>query len=173
MYHTFVHILDTFTNVTTLKNAMKPNGESIERQYGQSLFKPVPISRTCKDAGVPDAYCACFIPRHVPLNDSYLIIAAKHAVDRINSFIPKICHSVELDTIVSGGMMEKKTDLEITYIIAFRTNPGNFIFEANVDYFPKENTFATNDNILRMDKINAQHTHCLTSAIGERFCYCL
>lgn len=27
--------------------------------YGQSLFQPVPLERTCADAGIPEMFCIC------------------------------------------------------------------------------------------------------------------
>ena len=191
-------VLDTFANSPPLPPQKSKNGTIYPMKYGQSLFTEVPLTRECQNAGVSDGYCACVIPKKLPANDTQLIKAAEAAVKHINKFIPRQCAPLELQRVIAGAVKAKNQlnedltgptmkisnstvpGLSMTYIVAFSTKPGDFLFESNVNYYSSKNgrsdsradgVFRVSTDLLRMNKISTD-VSCVRDGYLEKFCYC-
>ena len=193
LFATMSHVLDTFTNTTQLPLEKSRNGTIFHRKYGQSLFSEIPLTRDCASAGVLDDFCACVVPTKVATSDTTLIRAAEAAVEYINTFLPTQCAPFRLSRVISGAIKAQNfTNFNVnkailnsnvaetvllhpSYIVAFTTNPGEFLFESNVKYDSSgkqsQGSFQVGTEILRMNKISTD-VSCIHSAYLERFCYC-
>jgi len=68
--------------------------------------------------------------------------------------------------------MESGDESEVTYVVTFYTNPGHFLFEANVEVNPDNGKFQVSTDLLRMNKIERK-ADCVDTSLLERYCYCL
>ena len=71
----------------------------------------------------------------------------------------------------------RNNDTSSTYIIAFVTAPGDFVFEANVNYNSRGDVgsmedFSINTDLLRMSKMNTD-VSCVHDGFLEKFCFCI
>lgn len=176
MFWTINLILDTFTNSPSPVDAVDNKTKAImPRRHRQNFFEPVPESNTCVDVGVPEEYCACFPIQEVDLKNEILIQAANASILNINNnrISPK-CLPLELDRITAGALLNKtmKNVQKFRYIVGFTTLPGEFVFEAEVNYFPQNKTFSTDVDVSRVSKIDKNFVKCINDSKLELFCYC-
>lgn len=147
-----------------------------KRQFSdQHFFSIVPENNSCGSVGVPDRYCACYSLTSADLNDPLLLQGATKAVEKINSDlklnpIPNKCSSLSWIKIVAGAVMDKS--FVKRYIVAFLTFPGDFLIEAEIDYYVPNATFSDEPSVQRASKINQEHVKCINDPFLELFCYC-
>lgn len=60
----------------------------------------------------------------------------------------------------------------VTYVVAFETNPGEFLFEATVELDPKSRQYNVVGELLRMNKISTD-VSCVKNDFLEKLCFCL
>lgn len=151
---------------------------------GLSLFRPVPTTRSCEDAGIPSWFCVCESD-HEPLkvDDKRSVKAAKTVVDHFNRFILRglsQCAKQELVTVQSA-MLIRNSHLPSQYRVQvmFVTEPGNGVFEANVEMSNvggSERSTVVGE-LLRVNRYGSQ-ADCLSpalrfnSTILRGVCYC-
>ncbi|ODN02078.1 hypothetical protein Ocin01_04570 [Orchesella cincta] len=177
LYKTLVHILNTFTTIKNVPDSKSFQGDVIPRKLGQTLFEEVPLTRKCPEAGISENFCACVAPRRLPTNNSNIIAAAKTAIVHINEQLPKVCAKLTLHKVTAGGIMD---DTEhsingssiVTYVVAFETTPGEFLFEATVESDAKLQSYSVVGELLRMNKITTD-VSCVKNDFLEKFCFCL
>lgn len=134
------------------------------------------MQRQCKDAGISVNLCACATPNKLSLNDTNVIKAAAAALSHINAFLPEQCAKLSLSKIAAGAVI-KVNGTNSTYIIAFLTVPGEFLFEANVNYFQHHESgnsledFSISTDILRMSKMTTD-VSCVHDSYLEKLCFC-
>ncbi len=181
LYTTLVHILDTFTDVGDIPDSKAFEGEAIPRKFGHTFFEEVSISRKCPEAGVSDNLCACVAPRRLQTNNSNVISAANKAISHINKQLPKVCAQLKLHKVTAGGVIEdpdqsvstnSNSTNFVTYVIAFETSPGEFLFEATVESNPKLQSYKIAGELLRMNKITTD-VSCVKNDFLEKICFCL
>jgi hypothetical protein len=167
LYKTIEHVLKEYSE----DNSKAPLSEekTPKQRIGQSLFAPISSQRSCEDAGIRINYCACLPPRRLDMTDPKLLEAAKTAVAYLNDAVPGQCAMSNLDRVVAGALMESLD--ETTYVVTFYTTPGDFLFEANVEYYEGAKFRVTTD-LLRMNKIS-RSAECVDTSLLERYCYCL
>lgn len=173
LYQTLGHIITSYTT----------EDQSLPLfSKGQSLLTPISPNRTCSDARITVNFCACIPPKKVDTSDPSIHLAAEEAVKYLNSVLPSQCARAELDTVIAGAVMLEDSDnvkdkANGTFIITFFTNPGQFLFEATVDFTktmtgPKDHySFAVTPDLLRMNKI-VRSADCVDTSVLERYCYC-
>jgi len=102
-------------------------------------------------------------------------------VNYLNDILPSQCARTKLDRVVAGAVManddddsSRKGEEEGTYLVTFYTNPGQFLFEATVEFklTTNELKFNVTNELLRMNKIVRPAT-CVHTAALERYCYCI
>jgi len=174
-------VLDEFTTSPPLPRIYRnKTREPIQRRYGQSLFTEVSSMRRCGEAGIRDSICACVVPQRLPVNDTHLNAAAKAGVEYINSLIPPQCAPLKLSAVDAGAVLNGlDTETAIpSYIVAFVTSPGEFLFEATVSLFSPNRTdpdtpgiYRVNSDVLRMNKISTD-VSCVRDGFLEKLCYC-
>lgn len=152
-------------------------GAVIDRKYVQNFLESVPETNSCSDVGVPQRYCACYPVVSLPLSDSNLLEGAERAVEKVNHDLnpegdegKKLCVKLTVGKITAGAKMY--ADGIIRYIVGFVTFPGEFLLEAEIDFFVKNNTFSSVPNVQRASKIDQRHVKCVTDPKVELFCFC-
>ena len=153
---------------------MTKDGSTLKRKYGQSLFKEVSLNRRCEDAGIGGEYCACSVPKRIPLEDANLLKAVNAVIDFMNrEILPPQCARLMLREVTAGAstFTTETSLLWWNYICAFTVEPGGFLLEATVRYDKSHGNFSVVKDILRMNRITRQ-TSCVHDAMLERLCYC-
>lgn len=166
LYKTLLHVLKTFHPGAPEVKKLLSNAR---HQFGQSLFDEVPENRTCDDAGISVNFCACSKPKPVDITNSKIIRAAKVSVKHLKSKLPlDKCEEPSLKSILSASVLDLAG--KPVYVITISTDPGEFLFEVNVEEYENEK-FVINTDLLRMNKIS-RPANCVTDALLERYCYC-
>uniref|UniRef100_T1IUT3 DUF229 domain-containing protein n=1 Tax=Strigamia maritima TaxID=126957 RepID=T1IUT3_STRMM len=175
-------------------------GKGNVKDRGISLFKEVPLSRTCMDADVEPHWCACLNWKPVDPNEEIVQQAAEALVQHINDITDlerELCEILKLDKIVWAGKflptkgllqfkknadydgfvadMSDQTTVSIElYQVQIHTQPGEGHFEASLKYDVTTKTFSIRTtDISRVNKYG-QAAECVeeTQEQLRKYCYC-
>eukprot|EP00761_Pharyngomonas_kirbyi_P001981 gb/GECH01001985.1/.p1 GENE.gb/GECH01001985.1/~~gb/GECH01001985.1/.p1 ORF type:complete len:720 (+),score=140.62 gb/GECH01001985.1/:1-2160(+) len=159
-----VHNTDTLTThydiYSTLQDLLSKQDPELKSKLpkpekGQSLFKSIPISRSCHETGVSLDYCPCIQWKKIlskgedKKNNQYHSISTNHIeflLSHVNDVIhlnSSNCRRLELNQILSAeianqsrmeNMGNKKFPSQNSYLYRyrFRINPGNAEFSASL-----------------------------------------
>lgn len=151
-----------------------------------SLFKRVPLNRSCEDAAINSHWCTCSSSHEstsLSVNDTTIVSYVNNAIRLINGFLKKHSHQTSVDTycatltlaeIVSVRKRYQSVRSSLTkleeYVIVFQTKPSGALFEAT---FQKDVEFQNIDAISRINMYGNQSS-CLKTNGGLRlFCFCM
>ena len=169
--------------------------------HGISLFQKIPETRTCADCGIPEYYCPCIHWRDVNTGHPHIKYAAQAAVQVINNLTSsdhrssELCERLTLKEITRSyqsltnkkfkqflrhqdadgrvaAFSDKDTHKgECSYIIQFRTEPGDGFFEAPIGILDRE--FRVLGDISRINMYGDQ-PKCIAAERPDlrKFCYC-
>ncbi|XP_064088058.1 uncharacterized protein LOC135202528 isoform X2 [Macrobrachium nipponense] len=161
------------------QNYKDPSTIKPRHKKGHSLFQEISGSRTCRDAGIPNHYCACESTTEADAKDIYLKKAAKHAVATLNEGLAAFpnCSQLRLDQVMRGrvGTASRNTrpkmrETAITsYIVTFSTVPGGAIMEASVKR--RKEDYKVSSEISRINMYGNQ-SHCISDEIYRKYCFC-
>ncbi|CAG7787033.1 unnamed protein product, partial [Allacma fusca] len=176
LYHSMNHVLQEFSNLSPVKNSLNRKNEVVQRKYGQSIFLEIPDNRTCADAGIEDDFCACNVPFKINSDREDVRMAAKIAIGQINSMIPPQCSQFHLIKIHAAGGLGRVIKTEFAhlglYTVIFLVDPGNFLFEATMEYHSDVKDFLVKGSIARVSKVILGRS-CIKDYKMELYCYCL
>ncbi|XP_042205989.1 uncharacterized protein LOC121855184 isoform X2 [Homarus americanus] len=147
--------------------------------HGQSLFREVPLGRTCENAGISDHFCTCLHSTEVNVDDPRLKKVVQFVVKRLNQYLslyPK-CVPLKLDKILRGrvGTATNSTipqnhdSVTMIFNVAFVTNPGAAEFEGTVRYQNK--VYQLVSDVSRINQYGNQ-SHCINHSVHRKYCYC-
>lgn len=101
---------DVYETLLDILNANWYNGsQRNETERGQSQLYPLPKSRTCKQAGIPDHYCTCSVESRLDLNDSFVQDGARFFVQHLNFLLRNssdICHIITLKRVLFATLID-------------------------------------------------------------------
>ncbi|XP_042203058.1 uncharacterized protein LOC121853162 [Homarus americanus] len=147
--------------------------------HGQSLFREVPLGRTCKDAGISAHYCTCQHTTEVKADDPRLIAVTKFVVKQLNKDLSDYpaCVKLTLDKITRGRVgtatnsttPKNSNSVVMTFSVVFVTTPGGAEFESTVKYH-QENYQLVSD-VSRINPYGNQ-SHCINHSVFRKYCYC-
>lgn len=147
--------------------------------HGQSLFKEISENRTCKEAGIPDHYCACEDTKEVDPLNPHLHKAAEVCVGAINKGLGGFpdCMQLKLNKVLNGrvGYASKSTKPKAvntvvsSYHLTFTTVPGNAKLEATLTFHNGE--FELTSEVSRINRYGNQ-SHCIIDDVYRKYCYC-
>ena len=148
----------------------------VPRHGGQSLFKEIPANRSCADARVSNAFCACIPPVWIPVNDKMVVQAVEAVISHLNGKLPKECARLSVGDIITAAKLDihsqEKLDPKQIYVTAFTTEPGEFWLEATVTYLDVTQSYVVDEHISRINRIS-RSLRCLEDHTFEEYCYCL
>lgn len=146
-----------------------------DQKYGQSLFIPVDESRTCKDAGIAEEYCACQ-PWEISDEKEHserLVGEIMKYINGILSYYQEVCLPLTLDKIISlrirSDYKNHRKHTDRLFSIDFGTKPNNATFRATI----RENGTVIHlpPKIERLDDYHNQ-SECVARNMVEQYCYC-
>ena len=167
---------------------------------GISLFKEIPSSRTCAQAGIEMHWCACLNWKDVDKSSGHVISAANHLVSTLNKMTSQQrhkCVELNLDVIKQAEVFEPHASLlkfrkssdsdgrrgdfsdnmqasEIFYQLTITTTPNNGEYEATLKFVPKKQTFVANEKEISRINMYGNQPHCVQKQLPHLrpYCYC-
>lgn len=171
-------IINVTKSVPTITPSVNVSQSNLFR--GFSLLNKLPF-RTCEEAGIPEEYCACMPPVAYTKNLTIVRMAAEAVVQNINSELSPVCEQLKVASVIGAAILnytsnknsESSSNPKVDFLVSFLTYPGNFRYEALVEFTNIADKFTRVDNILRTNT-KSRNTDCLThkQASLELKCYC-
>ncbi|KAK0087881.1 hypothetical protein PV325_013870 [Microctonus aethiopoides] len=179
-----------------LKMETPMQGDTSQRDI--SLFNEIPSYRTCADAFIEPHWCACLSWQEMSTTDPIIIAAANSFINFLNSYTEEhrnICHVLHLGQIIwsaklipTKGLLtfKKSGDLDgfmgdfsaktafshETYQIKVKTQPGEGLFEASIEYDVTKNIFNIKiSDVSRINKYGSQ-ARCVENDFFHLRKYC-
>ncbi|XP_023243043.1 uncharacterized protein LOC111641149 isoform X2 [Centruroides sculpturatus] len=183
-----------FDLFATLNNLLNANESSLDAKYwsvpsrivskyvqrAHSLFTPISKNRSCIEASIQEHLCTCQQSRKISVDDKEVVDVADYLLTTINYNLRDYsdCARLVRDEIVSARIRAPTKYLRATkeydifdYLVAFKTVPGNGLFEATVRFVPKNHTHVLLGDISRVNMYNNQSS-CVQDANIRKYCYC-
>lgn len=168
----------------TLKDILRKSGrvfKGTDNAYScprcQSLFKPVPLNRTCAQAGISDVWCTC--QSFSPITKSGLAISVAHfLVSEINNLVELRLKKFNLPLNSCLPLSLKKINRAAedgynTSLINLDTQPGDANYEALVRYeeYRGEWSFKV-EGVITRNTMYKNHAFCVKDLQLKKFCEC-
>ncbi|XP_060084604.1 uncharacterized protein LOC132563864 [Ylistrum balloti] len=185
-YDFYETLLDIMNSNFDSKSGVPPSARGI------SLFSPIPESRSCAQAGVPEHYCACYSSEEVSVTLPLVLKIASFVVDEINTILNvrsdlcevislrEIKHAEKIDLGLKANgdvefftfrqFFEEPEKQEERYLVLLETIPGNALLEATV-LVDNHNQFQLLGQVSRTNKYGKQ-SHCVREDILRLYCFC-
>ncbi|XP_013384045.1 uncharacterized protein LOC106154280 [Lingula anatina] len=164
---------------------------------GMSLFKKIPKSRTCSQAGVETHWCTCSRRTAVSPDSALAPNVSKAVIGYINGLLTSnnlsACSLLKLSEIhelfkigVNAKVLRFRTSTWYgnpeyndkatkepfqDYMITLSTRPGGGKFEATVRYDVTRNSFNVTSDVSRLNAFGS-HGDCIKLNILKKFCFC-
>ncbi|ODN06288.1 Alpha-(1,3)-fucosyltransferase C [Orchesella cincta] len=138
---------------------------------GISHFLPIPLSRTCRMAGIENSYCVCRSLTDISTDNLAVRQAVYYAVYFINSIVSKYpqCAILSLGT-VTGAMAGVGISGEEDYQINFETTPGDASLSATI-LRDKNGIWRVSGTIARINQYG-NDSHCVENREAKMYCFC-
>ncbi|XP_017863970.1 PREDICTED: uncharacterized protein LOC108614381 [Drosophila arizonae] len=146
----------------------------------QSLFKPIPLNRSCADVSIEDHWCTCRTFKRT--TDKILTRLAQHTVEHINSLLANgsylnRCEPLQLNQIEHAYRADANAfdprHVRI-YMLTLTTLPNYAKYEATLRYDklqPKHNKIRLTGSVSRLNSYRG-YIGCLGRDPMIRYCYC-
>lgn len=179
------------------QNFEKPSKSFVEnRERGISLFQPLPTTRSCADAWVPEHYCPCYTFVPVDINNNLVVdlISSKFMTDLNRRFqhlpectklrlakvrdVRKVTQALEYIQSERTGLtglsvfrfFQPEAEQSIRYEISVEAFPSQGIFEATYNVKGGREITLIGD-IVRTNRYGDQ-SDCITDKILKPLCFC-
>lgn len=151
---------------------------------GISLFRRIPESRNCEQAGIPAHYCTCHNKLvQTSLRSSIVLGLSRRLVSHINQVLLKPvstkCHSLKVHEVVSAQYEQAISSViskngnwtQRDYTLSVMTVPGLAIFESTMRY---NLALGRTDIVGDVSRLNvyANQSSCVDDARLKLYCYC-
>lgn len=180
LHETLKALVDPYALTADKINKDSSNGK---KRRGYSLFEPIPLNRTCEDAGIESHWCTCQQSNDIDKNDTVVLEATKFTVQYINQQLVGYadCQKLSLAEIYNARSHSFMKHILVgkayirDFTIAFRTTPGDAIFEVTIRQHVgkdgKNYTFSVTGTISRINLYGTQSL-CVTDFHLKLYCYC-
>ncbi|KAK3781655.1 hypothetical protein RRG08_043567 [Elysia crispata] len=170
---------DTYATLQDLlyfKGVVGPKGKRGERSI--SLFREIPLDRTCEDAQIPAEYCLCSGLSQADLAPGLAKYLGTVLRDKVMSILSKQkenCATLKLSSV--ERVLEEKTKGEETksrsrnFRVSIVTVPGKAQFEARLSFDVSTNKAQVVGEVARTNMYRGQ-ADCMDTANLRRYCYC-
>jgi hypothetical protein len=101
-YDMYQTILDLIQGRAFNKNCQESVGKSLVRR---NLFCPIPVLRTCQDAGIEEQYCSCDEKTYISAKSEIVQKVATFLVQGINDILAKnqdVCRTLHLHSVTEA-----------------------------------------------------------------------
>ncbi|XP_068220311.1 uncharacterized protein [Palaemon carinicauda] len=151
----------------------------VGEKYGQSLFKVVPINRTCDDLAIPPHLCACQNSTEADVDDPRIRNAANHTITQLNKELDNFtdCVKLSLKKVLSARIstatnktspVKRETIVE-KYTIIFSVEPSGALLESSV--MRDHGNYKVLSEVSRINLYGNQ-SHCISDFTYRKYCFC-
>ena len=136
------------TMKSIINNNIQPNPPRENSSPGLSFFSPIPEERTCKQAGIPEHWCACGSYVEIPHNDPRARKVGEiliQSINKITSLEEDLCIKYS-DFVISDARIKLPSN---DILVVIQTRPVIANFRASIS-IGTTNPVIT--NIERLDK---------------------
>ena len=185
----------------TLEQILSNNAAIKPLQRGLSIFNEIPLSRTCKSAGIFEHWCACLNWIKINISEEIVKTSANKIIKHINKVLEgnlNVCHLVSLHNVTRAMKLAPEIKLlkfyksldddklnesfndntaiqQTKYQIWIITHPGHALYEVTLTHFESNNSIIINtDDISRLNRYG-QTANCIAGDDFQdirKFCYC-
>ncbi|KAK0171104.1 hypothetical protein PV328_008865 [Microctonus aethiopoides] len=174
----------------TLRDILIKSGGEANSSSGcptcQTLFQPVPMRRSCNDAGVSSHWCTCtaFEPENPNSKISqqgvktFLQYVESVVINYKNKNGKRLCAKLKLKKVHRVNRIIDLTNNNTSlngssqeYFYLIETSPGGALFETTVRVEANGSTSMTEEEVSRINSY-AKDSKCLNHG-NKKYCYCL
>ncbi|CAH1258493.1 Hypp2015 [Branchiostoma lanceolatum] len=175
-----------------------PGDPSNFQGHGISLFREIPLNRTCEDAKIADHWCTCLQTISMSTSNDFVRASAKYLVSHINSLtLPhrNNCMELSLKNITHAEIVKpnkrllqfQESTLQfheakfgnmlrlpfIDFMLTVETEPNGGMYEASVRKWLKRNHTEVMADISRINRYG-DHPKCIRDKFPRlrKYCYC-
>ncbi|KAH8259871.1 hypothetical protein KR026_012146 [Drosophila bipectinata] len=148
----------------------------------QTLFRPVPLQRSCADVSIADHWCTCWAYESVSSTSQETRKLGKRVVKYLNTFVAefrngtyaKLCAPLSLHKIRSAFRAHPNAldpeDVK-TYRLIFVTSPNNGWYEATVRHNRSDDSVVVTGSVSRLNVYSGE-SECMKDFAAKKYCYC-
>lgn len=141
----------------------------------QSLFKQMPLNRSCEDVSIESHWCTCSKYKTIDKSDRMVKEAVKFVIEHLNNELKNHtnCAHLSLKAIAYARKAEyhEANEPYDDYMCVFEASPSNGWFESTVRYSIRTDTFGITGSVSRLDMYASQST-CMKFDYLRKYCYC-
>lgn len=192
---------DIYETLKAVINYTEDGGNGKVTERGISLFKAIPLERTCEDAYIRPHFCSCLAWVAVDDTSAEVTNAVKFIMSKINAELQaagNACSELKIDKMISAKRLypneklmafKQSADYDnifpdltadanltmIMYQLRFTVSPSGADFEVSIDYYKTLAEYRLSlDSISRLNMYGNQ-PHCIleTHQHLRQFCYCV
>ncbi|EDW88597.2 uncharacterized protein LOC6527812 [Drosophila yakuba] len=177
-------VYNTLKHIINIEGLVEHTKWSYDCPQCQSLFYPLPETRSCSEAGIPEAYCTCHNYEEVQ-EDRGTWRMAELVVDRINQYLQyhnlqSLCSNLTLRVVNVTEVRMLENDEHVSqgkglrnYHTKFQVHQNLAQFFATVLY--DRRTEELQINVELISRINRYRTdaECLDDSVKKLYCICL
>uniref|UniRef100_A0A183TVX8 DUF229 domain-containing protein n=1 Tax=Toxocara canis TaxID=6265 RepID=A0A183TVX8_TOXCA len=205
----FVHLPESLTGEHAITEAMNTNIWRMSTQFdvyetlvdivqntygterqtlfnrGISLFREIPLSRTCDDLIIAEHFCVCQVEETISVESEEAIRSAKALIEKINDELKVV--SLQCSEVQENNRWHFKhylSDKNVTHLVSFirltvLTQPNSALFEAVVQITqpdPQRSFYTARTTSNSISRVNAYGTaaDCISATHRplEKYCTC-
>ncbi|CAG9566681.1 unnamed protein product [Danaus chrysippus] len=173
--HAMLSDLVNLDNIENDKIVLRSNRNE-NNVKGNSLFLPIPLSRTCSSAHISDHWCSCQKSHKISTKSKLGKEVADQLVQQLNNLVSEYeqCAKLKLAELIEVVEMEPNSfgyD-SVTwreFMVMVKTVPGNGLFEGTLRVI--DNEWLVAGSISRFNLYGNQ-SHCIQDTTLKLYCYC-
>ncbi|XP_043647363.1 uncharacterized protein LOC122616117 [Drosophila teissieri] len=177
VYNTLKHILN-------IEGLVEDTKWSYDCPQCQSLFHPLPETRSCSEAGIPEAYCTCHNYEEVQ-EDRGTWRMAELVVDRINQYLQhhnlqSLCSNLTLRVVNVTEVRMLEIEEHVSqgkglrhYHTKFQVHQNLTEFSATVLYDRRTEELQINVELISRINKYRPDAECLEEDVQKLYCICL
>ena len=173
----FYDVYATLQDLLIFRGGIRPKGNRGER--GISLFREIPLRRTCKDIEIPAEYCLCsdFTPHDLGAGlAKYLGTVLTRNIMALLRNTREVCAELTLksvDEVLEEKNLEKAAQPWIRmFQVSIRTEPGDGQFEAKLSFNTETDKATVVGDITRTNTFSRRLADCVDSSELRNYCFC-
>ncbi|XP_002036289.2 LOW QUALITY PROTEIN: uncharacterized protein LOC6611766 [Drosophila sechellia] len=177
-------VYNTLKHIINIEGLVEDTKWAYDCPQCQSLFYPLPESRSCSEAAIPEAYCTCHNYEEVQ-EDHGTWRMAELVVDRINQYLQynnlqNLCSSLTLRVINITEVRMLESDEYVGlgkglrhYHTKFQVHQNLAEFFATVLYDRRTEELHINVELINRINIYRADAECVDDGTQKLFCICL
>ncbi|XP_037943850.1 uncharacterized protein LOC119676670 [Teleopsis dalmanni] len=146
----------------------------------QSIFREVPVNRSCADAGIPEHWCTCTHYENQSKKDKIVKYVTQKIIDQMNSYLKdktlsKVCSELKLKDINTAHLKVEEDDgiqYNPTYRIRFVVYPKKANYEATAIYNPGKRSVELNVEDISCLSSYENVSQCINDKQAKKYCIC-